>query len=116
MQVVHSATGRIPQDLLYGEPAPYLHHIRTFFCQAFYQRPVNKLKTTEKRSRSVICLTHDVGGVYNVCFDPTGNAKVIPTKHVRVAEDQFSAQVDHFKQHRSTEIKDSGSKDDAYCT
>lgn len=114
--VVHSATGKIPHEVLYGEPAPYLHHLKPFGCQVYYQKPVRKHKTFEERSRSGMCLMHDAGGLYYICCDPSGDAKVIRTKHVRFIEDHFPAKLDHCKQRGPTVNTDSESDENAYSS
>lgn len=87
--VVHSATDKTPHDALYGEPAPYLQHLRPFGCKVFYQRIAKRLNTFEERTRTGVCLFHDGGGVYHIRTDSGDNSKVIRTKHVKFVESEF---------------------------
>lgn len=64
--VVCSATEKIPHEVLYGEPYPYLHHIKPFRCHSFCQGPVTKLKMFEDRSYSGVFLMNGAGGAYYV--------------------------------------------------
>lgn len=82
----HSATEKVPFDVLFGNLSSSIRHIRPFGCRKLHQRRLKKVDRFAACVYEGLCLWHESGGVCHILLK---NGPV-RTKHFRAEEHKLA--------------------------